>query len=93
MPTGINNTLAALIGGKNYGVAKGVKLVGLNFLFDQEVDLAIYLSTYIQSLDWILANASGPSIIVTSHTSYQYEPLLEDAIFLFLYGEGWEELL
>ncbi|WP_253840976.1 S8 family peptidase [Actinokineospora globicatena] len=52
--------LAGVVGGKEYGLAKGVKLVPVRVL-DKNGSGSV--STVIAGIDWITANAGGPSVV------------------------------
>ncbi|TVP43538.1 MAG: aqualysin [Mongoliibacter sp.] len=49
---------AAALGGENYGVAKGVKIVSLD-VWDGESTV----SSYLRAMDWILANGQKPGLV------------------------------
>ncbi|RLK55477.1 S8 family peptidase [Actinokineospora cianjurensis] len=52
--------LAGIVGGKDYGLAKGVKLVPVRVL-DKNGSGSV--SGVIAGIDWITANAAGPSVV------------------------------
>ena len=51
--------VAGTVGGSTYGVAKGVQLVGVRVL---DCNGSGYNSGVIAGVDWVTANASGPSV-------------------------------
>ncbi|MGP3984494.1 S8 family peptidase [Streptomyces sp. KR80] len=54
--------VAGTVGGKTYGVAKGVKLVPVRVGNCEDVG-SIQLSDFLAALDWIADTAKGPSVV------------------------------
>ncbi|MHA7630223.1 Ig-like domain-containing protein [Corallococcus sp. M7] len=69
--------VAGSIGGKTYGVAKGVKLHAVRVL---GCDGAGYVSDAILGIEWVTANHIKPAVANMSLTAYADTQALEDAI-------------
>ncbi|WP_158623629.1 Ig-like domain-containing protein [Corallococcus llansteffanensis] len=69
--------VAGIIGGKTYGVAKGVKLHAVRVL---GCDGAGYVSDAILGIEWVTANHIKPAVANMSLTAYADTQALEDAI-------------
>lgn len=59
--------VAGIVGGASTGVARDVKLISVKVLGAYDPDLPCanwgFYSQWIEALDWIVSNASGPSVI------------------------------
>ncbi|HYO51964.1 Ig-like domain-containing protein [Archangium sp.] len=69
--------VAGIIGGKTYGVAKGVMLHAVRVL---GCDGAGYVSDAISGIDWVTANHVKPAVANMSLTAHADTEALEDAI-------------
>jgi subtilisin family serine protease len=69
--------VAGIIGGKTYGVAKGVKLHAVRVL---GCDGAGYVSDAIRGIEWVTANHVKPAVANMSLTAWSDTQALEDAI-------------
>ncbi|WP_375764752.1 Ig-like domain-containing protein [Archangium gephyra] len=69
--------VAGIIGGKTYGVAKGVKLHAVRVL---GCDGAGYVSDAIRGIEWVTANHVKPAVANMSLTAWADTQSLEDAI-------------
>ncbi|MFL5357210.1 Ig-like domain-containing protein [Archangium sp.] len=69
--------VAGIIGGKTYGVAKGVKLHAVRVL---GCDGAGYVSDAIRGIEWVTANHVKPAVANMSLTAWADTQALEDAI-------------
>jgi len=104
-PNPLSTEIAGVIGGKTVGVAKGVNLVGVvsftqNFYGSHPL---IYKSDILAGLDWVYANASGPSLLWLSALGpteeasidldtliYQaLDALFEKGVSLFTFSGAW----
>jgi subtilisin family serine protease len=68
--------VSGTVGGSTYGVAKGVKLVGVRVLDCGGSGTA---EGVIAGIDWVAANHSGPSVLNLSLAGFAYAPL-DDAV-------------
>lgn len=78
---GVSTNIANNIGGRIYGSAKGINLVGVRtYNNSNNQDDIEYLSSLLVAYDWILANGERPAVVVISLVGPLESPIYFSAL-------------